>query len=354
MSHFQILSLDGGGTRGIIPATILDCVYKETGKHPSELFKLLAGTSTGGILCTGYAYGISTSEMISLYLDKSAEIFHDTGWDDLRDGFGKNTGADYSNKRFKRILKDIFGDATLFDIYEKHKHDNMSLMVCSFDLNPESDGKPENFRPKVFHSDFKKDQDVTLVDLCLSTSAAPTYFPIFKNKYIDGGVSLNNPSMAALAYAINDGDSDQNMLEYRHPDGVKKGLSKSLKELKVLSLGCGTSNTNYISASEIRRKSKGDWGNLQWIKYLPDLLTESNVQASNYYISQLLPRERYKRIQLFFDRDDAPKAIRNKSLGMDIKDRGLLRAMKEYAEYIFEQEKDEILEFLEIPVEAHH
>lgn len=345
MSHFKILSIDGGGTRGIIPATILDCIYRETGKHPLDIFSLLAGTSTGGILCTGLAYGKSTSEMVSLYLDKSDQIFYDTGWDDIRDGFGKNLGADYSNKKFKDILQNIFGDDTLHDIYNKIG-DNTHLMVCSFDLNPEEGNEPVNFRPKVFHSHFIKDMSVKLTDLCLMTSAGPTYFPIYKEKYIDGGVSLNNPAMAALAYAINTGKSE--LAEYRHPDGIKKGLERNLSELKILSLGCGTSNKNYISAGEIRKKDKGDWGNLQWVKYLPDLLTESNVQASNYYVSQLLPDDRYKRLQLFFNKDDAPAAIRNKTMGLDVKDTKLLEAMKSYTEALCIKEMDNILNFLDL------
>lgn len=351
MGSFKILSIDGGGTRGIIPATMLDLIAKETGKHPSELFSLIAGTSTGGILGTGIAYGISTKVLVSLYLDKSKDIFHDTGWDDIRDGFGKNLGADYSNKRFKKILTGIFGDATLNSIYKKHK-ENLNLMVSSFDLNPTSaEGKPMNFRPKLFHSHFIKDQGVKLVDLCLMTSAGPTYFPVYKNKYVDGGVSLNDPAMAALAYAINKGKSETK--EYRHPDGVNKGLGKELGEIKILSLGCGTSNKNYISEESIESKKDGDWGNFQWVKYLPDLLTESNVQASNYYVSQLLGDEdasksRYKRIQLYFDNDDAPDSIRNKSLGLDVKSSSLLKGMKEYAESICTKEMASIIEFLEL------
>ena len=120
MSQLKILSVDGGGTRGIIPATILHRIFEETGKHPTEIFGLMAGTSTGGILCTGYAFGISTSEMLDLYFTKSSDIFHDSGWDDIRDGFGKNLGADYSNKKFKKILQKIFNDSTLKDIRDKN------------------------------------------------------------------------------------------------------------------------------------------------------------------------------------------------------------------------------------------
>ncbi|CAM4099066.1 patatin-like phospholipase family protein [Gillisia limnaea] len=352
MTNLKILSIDGGGTRGVIPATILHRIFEETGKHPVDLYDLMAGTSTGGILCTGYAYGISTREMLKLYLEKSAEIFHDSGWDDLRDGFGKNIGADYSNKKFKSILKNIFEDNTLQDIRERNSNGKARLMVCSFDLNPEevntkvsAKSRPMNFRPRIFHSDFMRDQDVSLTDLCLMTSAGPTYFPIYKD-HIDGGVSLNNPAMAALAYAIN--KRKDGVKEYRHPDGKMKGLGKELKDVKIFSLGCGTSNHNYISSSEIKKKKNGDWGNLQWVKYLPDMLTETNMQASDYYVNQLLGKDQYKRIQLYFDLPEAPGLIRGKTVGLDVKRKDLLKAMIQYANEVFDREKDQIFEFLEI------
>lgn len=345
MANFKILSIDGGGTRGIIPATILDLIFKEKGKHPTELFSLLTGTSTGGILCTAYAYGLETDRLVDLYLNKSADIFHDTGWDDFRDGFGKNLGADYSNKKFKKILTEVFGKATLWDIDKKLAPHEKSLMVCSFDLNPEEGGEPINFRPRIYHSNFIKDKDLSLVDLCLMTSAGPTYFPIYKN-HVDGGVSLNNPSMAALSYAINSHEDGAG--EYRHPDGKRKGLGLKLADLKLCSLGCGTSNRNYIAAKDIKRQNDGDWGNLQWMKYLPDMLTETNMQASTYYVNQLLQKDKYLRIQPLFNSIEAPTVLRDKVVGFDVKDAKHLRAMHDYAKDIFVKNKDEIYDFLEI------
>ncbi len=345
MADFKILTIDGGGTRGIIPATILDLIYKEKGKHPVDIFPLMAGTSTGGVLCTAYAYGVETSKLVELYLEKPQDIFYDTGWDDFRDGFGKNIGADYSNKRFKKILTDIFGADTLGHIDQKLRAEEKSLMVCTFDLNPEENGQPVNFRPRIYHSSFIKDKDLSLVDLCLMTSAGPTYFPIYKN-HVDGGVSLNNPSMAALAYAINSHDDGEG--EYRHPDGKRKGLGLHLSDLKVLSLGCGTSNKSYISEKIIKSQKNGDWGNLQWVRFLPDMLTETNMQASSYYVNQLLPKSRYIRIHPSFNHSDAPALIRNKVLGFDVKEKKYLQAMHQYAKAIFTSEKNRIYELLEI------
>jgi uncharacterized protein len=339
----KILSIDGGGTRGIIPATLLDCIHKETGKHPTELFNVLAGTSTGGILCIGLAHGLPPAALVDLYLTQSADIFYDNGWDDLRDGFGKNIGADYSHKRFKKILETTFGKTTLRDIHLKYK-DKLYLMVSSFDINPETDdGKPVNFKPEVFNSGYIHDGGETLVDLALRTSAGPTYFPIYQKKYIDGGVAMNHPAMAAVAFALN--AHTQGKGRYLYPDGNRKGLSKRADELHVLSLGCGTSNKNFIPASVVK---DGDWGNIQWIKYLPDLLTEANVQASEYYVQQVLEPHQYKRIQLAFDSPEAPLLLHNqkKNMGMDVKKPELLNAMKEFATAYFHKHKRAILDFV--------
>lgn len=344
MAEFlKILSIDGGGSRGIIPATILHQLYLDTGFHPLDIFDLFAGTSTGGILQTGYAFGLSTAQLQELYLRHARTIFADNLLDDIRDGFGKNTGADYSNNKFKKLLGRLFGDATLGDIHERLGPRGKSLMVCTFNLNPQKEGRPLNYRPSVYHSNFIRDKDLSLVDLTLRTSAGPTYFPIYQN-HVDGGVSLNNPGMAAIAFAINRHLNGQG--QYRYPDGKRKGLGKALADLQLFSMGCGTSNQNYISATLIQARDKGDWGNLQWVRYLPDMLTESNMQASDYYVNQLLAPGQYLRLQPAFDHPQTPPLIRGKRIGMDVKQVRILKAMKEYAEQIYAHEREAILRFL--------
>jgi patatin-like phospholipase/acyl hydrolase len=338
----KILSIDGGGTRGLIPATILHCIEKEFGKSPVELFDLFAGTSTGGIISIALAAGLPASALVDLYLNKSKDIF----WEPLPDrmqGMDEHLQDNYGNKRFRKILQDLFGEKTLGDIHKDKKFGgrNKKLMVCSFDLSPEEEGdRNKNWRPAVFHSSFKKCKGVKLVDLALMTSAGPTYFPVHLN-HIDGGVAMNNPSMAAISFAINKHVSSGT--DYMYPDGKRKGLGLDLGELQLFSLSTGTGNKNRIDKSQIKT---GNWGSLQWIKYLPDLLTESNMQSTWYYVQQVLTDEQRLRIELFFDDPKAPRILQEKPVGLDATKKEILEAMHAFAILTYETEKESIRKFL--------
>src|SRR5690606_14138609 len=160
-------------------------------------------------------------------------------------------------------------------------------------------------------------------------------------KFIDGGVALNNPSMAAIAYAIND-SQDEEKREHRYPEGLQKGLQLNLKDLQLLSLSTGTSNKSRIEPEKV---GKGDWGNCQWIGYLPDLITETNMESTKYYVKQLLfIKNQYHRVEACFDQSNIlaltspPKGIK-----MDTVDSTILKAMHQYAKEIYQKEKQHIL-----------
>ncbi|MEQ9298698.1 MAG: patatin-like phospholipase family protein [Cyclobacteriaceae bacterium] len=356
-NKFLILSIDGGGTRGIIPATIIQRLHQDLNNNRpiTDEFDLMAGTSTGGILCTGLAYGKSPEDMVNLYLKDSKNIFFDTIWDNTRD-MGTLRGANYSHKRFKNILKSYFGTDTLATIRTKLNPQDTTtsteskrfLMVCSFDLNPtNADQSPRNYEPRVFQSDFRRDQDESLVDLCLKTSAGPTYFPIYDG-FIDGGVALNHPAMAAITFAMNNHSVLDGSNEYRHPDGTKKGLAKSLSDIKVLSIGTGTSGMNYIDDGQI---GNGDWGTWRWKDHIANMLTETNMTASEYYVSNILPKDQYLRVQVNFQ--DYPDSIlyrdfiqKNEAVDLDVKEDKHLKAMIDIANQRYEALSDQIMNFL--------
>lgn len=342
-SMYRILALDGGGSRGIIPATILDCLHKETGINPLEHFDLIAGTSTGGIIGIALAAGISPAELVDLYLNKSGEIFSEN-WLDEISGMDEHLQADYSNKKLKRILEKLLGTTTMGQLQQNAAFGkkNKTLMVCSFDLDPLSSDpqtKDFNYRPAVFNSSFIRDKNELLVDLALRTSAGPTYFPVYQH-HIDGGVAMNNPSMAAIAFAINDHVSDTG--KYCYPKGIQKGMNLSLRDLRLLSIGCGTSNRTFVPADEIRKRKNGNWGSIQWIKYLPDLITESNMQSSWYYVEQVLSDKNFHRINVKFNEADQYPDLYGKVLGLDVKDSATLLAMHQLAKETYENEKESI------------
>jgi patatin-like phospholipase/acyl hydrolase len=273
MGKYRILSLDGGGLRGLISARLLDRLSLER-KIEGWLEKvdLVAGTSTGGILALGLAAGKSPGEICDLYIKKGPEIFDDSFWDDIRD-LGKTIGADYSNRVLRKELKRIFGETKLGELHRK-------VAIPAFDLDNEASNPSERtWKPKIFHNYSGPDSDAgrLAADVALYTSAAPTYFPS-ADGFIDGGVFANNPSLVALAQAI----SLRNIPSER----------ADIDEVILLSMGTGI-NLSYIRGRQI------NWGYAQWVKPLIHILMDGVSGISDYQAKQILDR-RYHRVQMFF------------------------------------------------------
>ena len=110
----RILSLDGGGIRGLIPARILQHIESRTGKLIHELFDLIAGTSTGGILATGLTSPnpLTAKQMVKIYADQGAEIFNRSLWKGVT-SLGGISDERYDARPLERILSDKLGDAQL-------------------------------------------------------------------------------------------------------------------------------------------------------------------------------------------------------------------------------------------------
>ena len=128
MAKYRVLSLDGGGLRGLITVRMLEQLVGDP-EIAGWLDKvdLIAGTSTGGIIALGIAAGKPLSELAALYHSKGAAIFDDSIWDDIKD-IGKIIGADYSSKVLKQELKAIFGTTKLGKLQKK-------VAITAFDLD---------------------------------------------------------------------------------------------------------------------------------------------------------------------------------------------------------------------------
>ena len=139
---YKILSIDGGGIRGIIPARVLERLETHRPGIVQE-FDLYAGSSTGAVLAAGFAYGFDPRFMRQMYQGFGKEVFADSIWDDLRD-LKYILGADYSIDNMKALLERVIGETTLGDLEKK-------VLIATFDLKDES-RDPPRWKPKFFHN----------------------------------------------------------------------------------------------------------------------------------------------------------------------------------------------------------
>ena len=265
MPSYRILSLDGGGIRGLLMAILLERLEQAQPGWLAQI-DLFAGTSTGGLLALGLAAGRTPTEARRLYEQNGKKVFADTKQDDVGD-LGKLAGAEYDNKQLKEILLTEFGDLTLGDLTRK-------VLISSFDLDnePQEPCQVRTWQARFFHNypGLDSDADQLVVDVALRTSAAPAYFPTYQG-YIDGGIVANNPSVCALAQALH------------LPTG-----GQMLEDIVLLSAGTGA-NPRFLAG-----ESK-DWGVIQWATVLVNLVMEGSVGLADYQCQQLLG-ERYLRI----------------------------------------------------------
>lgn len=209
---FRILSVDGGGIKGMFPASFLAALEEARceGRSVGEYFDLIAGTSTGGIIALGLASGMKAADIKRIYEDNGEAIFPPIrGWfrglrRSLR--FLSNLGRySYDRQPLEKALKNAFGDHLLGDTTRR-------LCVPSFEGRY---GEVVIFKTP-HHPDFKNDWKEKIVDIALATSAAPSFFKTYasgREVYADGGVWANNPVMIGLVEALSSYDLDRANIE---------------------------------------------------------------------------------------------------------------------------------------------
>ena len=275
MANFRILSLDGGGIRGVLTAVILNRLSEKYPRLLQDLPQtiiLFAGTSTGGILALGLAAGLTPSQLRDFYVINGKTIFDSSWMHDLVELDGL-AGAKYENENLRRLLHGTFGGTKLQDLKPR-------VLVPSFRLdNQETDPAKRSWNPKFFHNFPGDDNDgeCLVADVAMATSAAPTYFPSY-GEYIDGGVIANNPSMAAIAQ----------VLDQRNQPSDRG----TLNEIKLLSVGTGFS-LQYIAGQNL------DWGDAQWIRPILNILMDGSVGVADFECARLLG-DRYCRLEPIF------------------------------------------------------
>lgn len=288
--RFRILSLDGGGIRGVYPATILAELERKftSPRKIGEFFDLIAGTSTGGIIALGLGKGMSAVDLQDLYQVRGNEIFPEP----QRSLKGRVKSAfrwsrhwflyHYDREAIAKILAEKLGDR----LYGESLH---RLCIPAFD-----GGNSEVFVFKTpHHPDYKIDRFEKMTTVALATSAAPTYFkPLQHGGYslVDGGVWANNPIMLAVIEALVCFDIS--------PD-----------QIDVLSLGCG--EDPYLVSGAQRRFG----GKLFWSDAIFAAMRLQSMAATNQArlllgppsVVRILPQNHVPPIEL----DDWRRAVDN-------------------------------------------
>jgi patatin-like phospholipase/acyl hydrolase len=261
-----ILSIDGGGMRGIVSAILLQSLEEMLQKYSNnpkarigDYFDLVAGTSTGSILTVLYLYPnergeskYSAQEVTQAYIDYGNYIFK-------RQFFYPFWGAKYTNKYLEEMLVEYFHEDTLGNLRKP-------CLLTSYDITQR---KAVFFNSVTGRADQQR--NYLLKDAILASTAAPTFFPPTCKKernscygcLVDGGVVANNPALCALIEAL------------KLPD------CKRLNQIVTVSVGNAKNTKSYSY-----QKAKF-WGLFQWALPMFDVLMDGSEQTVDYQLRRL-------------------------------------------------------------------
>ncbi|XP_023007424.1 patatin-like protein 3 [Cucurbita maxima] len=309
-----ILSIDGGGIKGIIPGillTFLESKLQELDGEEARLvdyFDVIAGTSTGGLVTTMLTAPdknnnnrplFAANKITEFYIKETPKIFpqprHFFGG--VMNLFGRVRGPKYDGNYLRTVVNELVGDLTLNQTLT-------NVVIPAFDIKV--------LQPVIFNTNDAKVnalKNPKLSDVCLATSAAPTFLPahFFETKdeeanttrtynVIDGAVAVNNPTLAAISHI--------NRQIAVHQIETARIKANDARRMLVLSLGTGLpkheEKYNATQASE--------WGALSWIFQLNsgstpiiDFFTDASSDMVDFHVSTLFQSlkvdQNYLRIQ---------------------------------------------------------
>jgi patatin-like phospholipase/acyl hydrolase len=302
----NILSIDGGGIRGIIPAVILNYIEKglqrQSGNPNATLadyFDLIAGTSAGGILACFYLMPPNSSnscyfasEAIDMYATRGAEIFDRKC---MRKGIAK---PKYHADGLEKVLKECTGDVTLADTRK-------NCLVTAYDVTE---------RKAVFFTspEARKypHRNYLLRDVARATSAAPTYFELAAIKslggawsyLIDGAMYAGNPTMCAVVEAMkirlssssssscrgnaciaptDDTNNTVDTDDTNNTDDANNTNNPKINDLYIVSIGTGKEK------EKLDHNKAREWGAIGWARPLIDILLSASGEVVDYQMRQI-------------------------------------------------------------------
>lgn len=275
---FRVLSIDGGGMRGLYTATYLETLCRRFNDgnvlDVGSAFDLIVGTSTGGILACGLAAGAGLDQVSNLYQKNGPAIFPrptpDLDFGNIRSSFssgnklyqwetGRSDWAVAGQIALRDALVEVLGDVTIKNIWERR-----AIALCIPTVNM------SNHKPWVFKTphltDKTRDDEYRLVDVCLATAAAPILLPLAVtdvpgtdqyNVFADGGLWANNPVMVGLVEALQ--------------------LAAPRQPIEIVTIGTCAPPSGRAVARE-----GGNWGLAQWKVGIEIVETSLEAQSAGY------------------------------------------------------------------------
>lgn len=262
---FRILSIDGGGIRGVFAAKALADLEEATARPLRRCFDLVCGTSTGGIIALGLALGKPASELLDLYRQHGEAIFPAARKGRLK-GIRRPR---YDNTALREALNSAFAARTLAEAQSR-------LCIPSIDIQT---GCARVFKTDHRGDDFVNDWKLTAREVGLATSAAPTFFPAAivdsDRAMIDGGLWANNPALVGVGEAT--------LLGY------------PLDEIEILSVGTGSTRFTMDGSDALKA---GLW---RWGPRIVDVIFQVQSQFVHNLLrarptGSYLPLRRYVRV----------------------------------------------------------
>jgi patatin-like phospholipase/acyl hydrolase len=263
----RVLAIDGGGIRGLIPALVLAELEARSARRVFELFDLIVGSSTGGIIA-GAVCGpdpLPGAEVAAIYEEEGPRIFDRSIWQRIQSADGL-LDEKYDDAALDSALERFLGDKRLSET-------RPDLIVPTYDT-----AAPGPYFFKTTDAREDPAEDAPLSEVARATSSAPTYFEPFgrgAQSLIDGGVFAVNPGMCAFAEAVRE-----------HPGS----------DVTLVSLGTGE-HTRKRSFDEIK-----DWGLVEWARPILDVVFDGISDAVDYQLRHVIGADRYWRLQVELSR----------------------------------------------------
>lgn len=300
---YKILSIDGGGIRGVYPAQILHNITSKLEINLFDSFDMITGTSTGAIIAAAVALNKEPEKIVDLYNRACSTIFKPKCSifpRSIRSVFH----SVYKTDSLESLLKAEFGGVKLGEIKKP-------LILPATDI---SNGVVHVFK-SGYSEMFVRDKDVLLCDAILASCSAPTYFdPKKLENYLlaDGGLWANNPSMVALTEA-------------------RKIFGVQMEDMRVLSIGTGSKTSTF--GTNIK-KSWGlmfGWKNKELVNFFMSI----NTQSVNNYLELILTKKSNLRINF------------NTDLPLPLDDCKSIEELKSRADKDFSHRVHDVKEFFE-------